>query len=496
MRLITGGIMHETHTFSAEPTPEPVWEIARGDACWSYAGTNCSLGGTIDGARAHHPNVELVPTFYANALASGPVDRVTFERFLAELTGEIQAALPADGVVLNLHGAMVAEGVADGEVEILRRVREVTGPVMPIAVTLDLHANTSRELVDLATIIVGYDTYPHVDINERAQEAVGLLVKTIAGEIVPTMGFSAPPLMPVPQAMNTSVHPYKTIFETIFALEERRDALSITFAGGFAYADTPAAGTSVIVITNNDLPAAQRMADRIARQAWDLRHEMVISNVSVEEAVAQAIAYPEGPVVLVDVGDNIGGGTTGDGTVILSELLRQGARNAVVVIADHEAVQEALRAGIGATIDLTVGGKVDSLHGDPVTISGTVRLLSDGRWTHEGPENAGVPVGNGPIAVIDVAGNSVVLTTMKTAPGDLQELKSVGIDPGRQHILVVKAAIRWRGGYLPITKHHIDVDTPGLGSVNLAKFDFHEIRRPIFPLDLDATWGDAEESGA
>ena len=390
--------------------------------------------------------------------------------------------------MLNLHGAMVSEGVADGEVEILRRVRAVTGSEMPIAVTLDLHANTSRELVDLATIIVGYDTYPHVDINDRAQEAVGLLVRTIVGEIVPTMGFAAPPLMPVPQAMNTSVHPYKTIFETIFALEARGDALSITFAGGFAYADTPAAGTSVIAITDNDRPAAQLLAEQIARQAWGLRHEMVISNVPVEDAVAQAIAFPEGPVVLVDVGDNIGGGTTGDSTVILAELLRQGARDAVVVVADHEAVQDALRAGIGATIDLTVGGKVDRLHGKPVAIPGTVRLLSDGRWTHEGPENAGIPVDNGPIAVIDVAGNSVVLTTTKTAPGDLQQLKAVGIDPARQHILVVKAAIRWRGGYLPITKHHIDVDTPGLGSVNLGNFEFHKIRRPIFPLDLDATW--------
>lgn len=486
MRLITGGIMHETHTFSVEPTPEPVWEIARGDACWRYAGTNCSLGGTIDGARVH--GVDLVPTFYANALASGPTDRETFARFLDELTTGIAAALPADGIVLNLHGAMVAEGCPDGEVEMLRRVRAVTGPTMPIAVTLDLHANTSRELVDLSTIIVGYDTYPHIDINERAQEAVGLLVRTINGEITPTMGYAAPPLMPVPQAMNTSAHPYRTIFETVFALEERGAALSITFAGGFAYADTPAAGTSVVVITDNDPVAAEHLARQIARQAWDLRHEMVIANMPPTEAVAQAIAHPEGPVVLVDVGDNIGGGTTGDGTVILSELLRQGARDAVAVIADPDAVQQAMAAGIGTHVELTVGGKVDRLHGDPVTIEGRVRLLSDGRWTHEGPENAGVPVDNGPIAVIDVAGNSVVLTTAKTAPGDLQQLKSVGIDPVRQRILVVKAAIRWRGGYLPITRHHIDVDTPGLGSVNLANFAFEHIRRPIFPLDSDTTW--------
>jgi microcystin degradation protein MlrC len=486
MRVITGGIMHETHTFSAESTPESVWDIARGEECWRYAGTNHSLGGTIDGSRAH--GVDLIPTFFAHATASGPVDADTFKRFVDEITTGIADALPADGVVLNLHGAMVAEGVPDGELEILRRVRAVTGPDLPIAVTLDLHANTSMDLVDLATIIVGYDTYPHVDISERAQEAVGLLVRTIRGEITPVMGFAAPPLMPVPQAMNTSVHPFKTLFDRVHALEDDGSALSITFAGGFAYADTPAAGLSVIAVTDGDKPTANRIAHDIARQAWDLRHDMVIANVPAPDAVEQAIAYPQGPVVLVDVGDNIGGGTPGDGTVILAELLRQGAEGAVVVIADPASVQGALRAGIGGQVSLTVGAIVDRLHGEPLPISGTVRLLSDGKWVHEGPENTGVPVNSGPTAVIDVAGNCVVLTSVKIAPGDLQQLKSVGIDPERQHILVVKAAIRWRGGYLPITKHHIDVDTPGLGSVHPANFAFRKVRQPIFPLDMDAEW--------
>ena len=158
------------------------------------------------------------------------------------------------------------------------------------------------------------------------------------------------------------------------------------------------------------------------------------------------------------------------------------------MVNDPEAVQAAFAAGVGGAVELAVGGKTDRLHGEPVPIRGRVRLLSDGRWTHEGPENAGVPVEKGPIAVVRVEGVNLVLTTQKTPPGDLQQLKSVGIDPTRQQILVVKAAVRWRGGYWPITKHHIDVDTPGLGSVNLASFPFQQIRRPIFPLDETATW--------
>ncbi len=226
----------------------------------------------------------------------------------------------------------------------------------------------------------------------------------------------------------------------------------------------------------------------LADLAWDLRERMRVANVPPPQAVAAAIAHPAGPVVLVDVGDNIGGGTPGDGTVILGELLRQGAAEATMIVNDPAAVRAAFAAGVDGPIALPVGGKTDRRHGDPVPIRGRVRLLYDGRWIHEGPENAGVPVDNGPIAVVRVDGVNVILTTAKTAPGDLQQLKSAGIDPARQQILVVKAAVRWRGGYAPIMTHHIDVDTPGLGSVNLAGFPFTAIRRPIFPLDEDATW--------
>jgi microcystin degradation protein MlrC len=206
--------------------------------------------------------------------------------------------------------------------------------------------------------------------------------------------------------------------------------------------------------------------------------------------VAEAIASPVWPVVLVDVGDNIGGGTPGDGTVLLCELLRQGAREATIVIADAEAAAAAFDAGSGANLDITVGGKTDRLHGDPVPVTGYVRSISDGKWVHEGPENAGVPVEMGSTAVLRVDGVNLVVTTHKTMPGDLQQLRSVGIDPASQRILVVKAAVRWRGGYEPVTRHAILVNTPGLGSTDLSTFDFRHIRRPIHPLDREVAWAE------
>jgi microcystin degradation protein MlrC len=489
MRLIVGGIMHETHTFSAEPTTlESLSVVARGEELLAFAGVNHSLGGVIDGCR--ELGIELAPTFFADGISTGTPDRQTFEGLLGELCARIAGALPADGVVLTLHGAMVAEDFPDAEAEIVRRVREIVGSTLPIAVTLDLHANIGQAMVDRVNVITTYDTYPHVDAAERAKEAVALLARTIRGEIRPTMALAKPPLMPAPQAMATAAGPFKTIFDRAFAMERSGQALTVTVAGGFAYADVPQAGVSFLVTTDDDPALARRLADELAALAWSLRREMVIHNTPPAAAVAEAIAFPDGPVMLVDVGDNIGGGTPGDGTVLLAELLKQNAQDAVIVVSDAEAAMAAHRAGVGATVYLLVGGKTDRFHGDPVPVTGRVRLLSDGRWVHEGPENAGVPVEMGPTAVVRCGGVDLVLTSRKSMPGDQQQLKAVGIGPPRQHIIVVKAAVRWRGGFEAIAKHAVFADTPGLGSVDLRRFPYQNIRRPIFPLDPETRWPD------
>ena len=215
---------------------------------------------------------------------------------------------------------------------------------------------------------------------------------------------------------------------------------------------------------------------------------MLIENVDPSEAVRLAIQAGEGPVLLVDVADNIGGGTPGDGTVLLSELVQQNAHGAVIVIADPEAVQVAVMAGLGGAFSAEVGGKTDQFHGHPCHISGSVIFLGDGNWVHEGPENAGVPVEMGPTAIVQVGGIKVVLTSIKCMPGDLQQLKSIGIEPAEQHIIVVKAAVRWRGGYQPIMSQAIHVDTPGICSSNLDRLEFRNVRRPLFPLDRNFDW--------
>ena len=486
MKLILGGIMHETHSFSVEPTTVESLGGYRGDELLAFAGTNHSVGGVLDGAEAD--GIDIVPTFFVDCVSTGTPDRETFETLTDELVDRIGKALPADGIVLTLHGAMVAEGSDSAEAEIVRRIRNRVGTTMPIAVTLDFHANLGPELVELADIITVYDTYPHIDAGERAREAVRLLIQVIRGEIQPTRALAMPPMMPAPQAQFTHSGLFADLFEIAHGYEASGDALSISLCGGFAYSDVPQAGSSVLVTTNDDPDRARAIALEIATRAWDERDRVLVQNVPPDTAVAEAIAFPDGPVMLVDVGDNIGGGTPGDGTVLLGELLRQGAKDATIVMCDPAAVSEAISAGPGGHFRFEVGGKTDRHHGDPVLVEGTVTTITDGHWVHEGPENAGVPVEMGPTALVQAAGVNVILSTIKSMPGDQQQLKSLGIDPLSQHIIVVKAAVRWRGGYGPIAKHAILVDTPGIGSAELTQFPYQQIRRPIFPLDPETSW--------
>jgi microcystin degradation protein MlrC len=486
MRFAVGGIFNETNTFAAPVTDISAFTIRRGEACLDLAGANHSLGGAIDACR--ELGIEAVPTIYADSLATGTTARPIFEALLDELAERIISAGPLDGIALALHGAMVAEGHPDADAAIVQRVREVVGSGVPIAVAVDFHANIGQPMLDAADIVTVYDTYPHCDQAERAREAVALLARTARGEIRPVTALVKPPMMPVPQGQHTEQPPFRDLLARAHEIEARGDALIVSVAGGFAYADVPEAGLSVLATTDGDPALAHAIASDLARQAWNARDRMAVHNVPVADAVAEAIAFPGGPVMLVDVGDNIGGGTPGDGTALLAELLRQGARGAIMVIADREAVALAARAGVGGLLEATVGGKTDRWHGDPVPVRGRVRSIGDGRWVHEGPEWAGVPVEMGTTAVVDVDGVTLVLTERATAPGDQQQLKSLGITPTEQRIIVVKAAVRWRGGYGPIARHAIHVDTPGLGSANLAGFPYHHIRRPIWPLDADAAW--------
>ncbi|HEU0116422.1 MAG TPA: M81 family metallopeptidase [Thermomicrobiales bacterium] len=426
---------------------------------------------------------EPVPLLMAWATPAGPVTDAVFD----EITGRLDELLRdsrADGLLLALHGAMVAQSHLDADGEVLARLRRVVGREMPIAVTLDLHGNISQRLVDHCDLAVAYRTCPHVDQRECGRRAAALLVRRLRGEIRPCMALAKPPLLVNIMAHDTSRPPLRPFMEAARALEQQPGILAASLLPGFAYADVPQMGPSILVVGDGDADLAHRAADRLAEELWQAREQFAVPLPDAASAVAQALRADKRPVVLVDTGDNVGGGSAGDGTTILRELLRQGATDSVVCLYAPEEVKQCRAAGADKAVSLVVGGKVDRLHGEPLPVSGRVRLLHDGTYIEPEARHGGRRVNHmGDTALVELPGrNLLVLNSLRHPPFSLGQLTCLGIRPHEQRILVVKAAIAYKAAYVPIAGTIIEVDTPGLTAVNPERFAYRYIRRPLYPL--------------
>lgn len=361
-------------------------------------------------------------------------------------------------------------------------MRELIG-TRPLVATMDLHGNLTRLKTEAADAIVAFDTYPHVDLFERAVDATRIMHAIVAGELKPTSAMAAPPMMPVPQGMDTARQPMRDLIAEAHRIEADPRVVNVSVFGGFAYSDVEFAGFSVHVTTNENPTLASMYAQQLADMAWARRHEFEVENLPVREAVRLAATAPEGPVVLVDVADNIGGGTPGDGTEILAELLRQGVEGALVTICDPEVVARAIAAGVGATIAARVGGKSDRYHGAPVPVTGQVRLISDGQFRHVGAFMTGRRTGMGRTAVLECGGVELVVTELKVMPFDVGYLQVLGIQPELKRVITAKSAIAWQTAFGAMATQAIPVDTAGLTTIHLQRLPYRHVRRPIFPLD-------------
>ncbi|MBC7814115.1 MAG: M81 family metallopeptidase, partial [Burkholderiales bacterium] len=402
----------------------------------------------------------------------------------------LKNAPPLDGMLLALHGAMVSENYPDADGEIVRRVRETLGADVPLVVTHDYHANISRQVILNSTALVIYKTNPHVDQRERGLHAAGILSRTIKGEVRPVQYIVKPPLLLNIIHHNTSAEPMRSIMEAARELEQQPGILAANVAAGFQYADVAEMGPSVVVVTDGDEALAQDEAYRLASKLWNAREQMAFKLPDAERAVGIALAESSMPVLLVETGDNIGGGSAGDATFILGELLRQNAKGWLVVLSDPEAVQACAQVGIGATVTLNIGGKRDNLHGEPVSVTGRVKVLHDGKYIETETRHGGERYRDqGLTAVLEMphdtpeSANVIVLTSLREPPFSLNQLLSLGIQPQLKRIIVVKAAVAFRAAYEPIAGRIIEVDTPGLTAVNPARFNYRHVRRPLWGLD-------------
>ncbi|MBI4638681.1 MAG: M81 family metallopeptidase [Candidatus Rokubacteria bacterium] len=486
VRFFIAMFSHETNTFSTIPTDRRQFEARDlrygGELLEVYRGTGTCLGGMIDAAGAR--GVTLVPSLAAAASPAGRVTKDLYEEVKARLVADLRGAGPLDGVLLDLHGAMVPEGLEDGEGDLLRAVRSVVGDALPLAVTLDFHANLTADIVRGATLVHGYKTYPHVDMAERGREATERVVDVVVGRIRPVTAFRQPPLLPPLGNQGTARGPMRRLGDMAAEMERAPRVVSISIFAGFPLADIHDAGLSVYVCTDGDPGLAERLADQLASAAWAARREFVHTALPVPDAVRQALEIDGRPVVLADMADNTGGGAAGDGTELLRELLRVGARAATVAcLWDPEAARACCRAGVGATVTLPVGGKVDDRHGAPVEVTGRVRTLSDGRFVHKGPMFRGLEGRLGPTAVLDASDVKIILISNRWQTLDPEMIRFVGIDPLAEKILVVKSTIHYRAAFEPLAHTILEVDAAGLSSSNLGRFTFKNVRRPIFPLD-------------
>lgn len=451
-----------------------------------------SFAGFFDGAEKH--GYLLVPIVAVWATPSGIVTGETLTSLVDDLVAGIAATRP-DGVLLALHGAMVSELDDDADGWLLQRVRETVGADVPVVATLDLHANISQRMVDNADILIGYDTYPHIDQRERAVEASDLIVRLVRREIRPSAALVKPPMMPTSQRMTTDNEPMRSIMAHAAGIEEQRGVLNVTVAGGFPPANTADTGLSVLVTTDNDPALALKSAEEVARMAWELRGQFLGGVASWQDAAEAIRGNPSGPLVLVDIGDNPWTGGPGDSAELLRFLIDEGVSQAVLAsIVDPQAVQRCIAAGPGATVRLELGGHVDGRHGEPLQVEGYVRLISDGRYRNLGPMHAGVEVNLGPSVVLIVSGIEVLVTTWAETPIDLNVFRAHGIEPESKHVIALKGKGHFRAAFEPIASRVVLVEGPGITGADLERLDFTKLRRPIWPIDAAVEWDSAKSA--
>jgi microcystin degradation protein MlrC len=491
-RIAIAGISHESNSFSSTRTTlaDFGWptSISPEDALHRAAQEYTTVSGYVEGAREF--GLDLYPTVIAAATPKGPVADDAFEALAGELVRRLRVAPTLDGVLLALHGAMVVESYPSGDAEIVRRVREVVGPDLPVVVSHDFHANVTPQIVEQSTALVSYQENPHIDTKQRGVRAARIMAETVRGVVRPAQVLVKPPMMYNIVFQYTKREPLRPIVEESRRLESTPKILAASVLGGYQYADVPAMGPSVVIVTDGDQALAEREARRLADMLWATRERLTLNLPDAAAAVREAMQSDRFPVVLMDLGDNIGGGSAGDSTFLLAELSSQEACGWVVTIADSDAVQSAFGAGVGGQFDQRVGGKIDRLHGESVRVRGRVKSLHDGLYFEPEVRHGGSRYHDmGPTAVIAVVGSTVdepsllLLTTKRSSPNSLHQLMSCGVQPERQRTLVVKGAIAPRAAYEPIAARIIEVDTGGATAVNPARFTYQRVRRPLFGLD-------------
>lgn len=490
-RVLTAEFAHETNTFNVHPTDYDAFarrELFFGeDAIRALGDANTGIAGFRDVAREHGWTLRHVLS--AAAEPAGPVTRDAFDRLggaIVRAAAEVKGAL--DGILLALHGAMVTDFSPDGEGELLERLRAAVGPGLPIAITLDPHANVTAKMCRHADIIIAYKTYPHIDMREIARHAGGLLHRTMAGEIRPKTLLVRRPMLEEINAGRTDVGPMVGWIAEARAYEGKGDAFAVSINGAFPSADIPEVGPTVLVTYQGDEAPHRAFAESIADKIWDARFDVLNTYHSVAEAAAIARDWHgDKPLIVADYADNPGAGGYGDATTLLGALLHAGIDKACFgPIVDPETVQQLHRAKAGESVQVRLGGKTDPrFGGGPLEVAATLLWTSDGKLVGDGPMLGGLEFSFGPSAVVQVDGITVLVVSEPSQMLDLQQFRAFGIDPAAHRVVGLKSMQHFRAAFEPIAGKVIVCDSGALCTLDYEKMPYRNVPRPIYPLDRD-----------
>ena len=479
MRVFIACLGTETNSFS--PIPTGLAAFAETMLCHGDGSTNgkhiLSEPLRVWRRRANELGIEIVESLAAFAEPAGPTVREAYESLRDEILDDLRRAMPVDGILLSLHGAMIADGYPDTEGDLLARIRDTVGPDMVIGAELDLHVHLTEAMCENASVLVTFKEYPHTDVAQRAEEVFDICHRAIAGTIHPVMarhdtGINA--------YMPTTSPAMRAFVAGLSACEGRDGVLSASLAHGFPHGDVPDLTAKTLVITDGDIDSARALAARLGADLWGIRHEIGVPCLDLDDALDRALAEPEGPIIIADVADNAGCGAPNDSTFILRRILERGlTRVAVSNIWDPTSVQFCHEAGKGARIPLRIGGKCGIISGDPVDLVVTVERILEN--TSQDFNGFRTPMGHG--AWVSAQGVDIVLNTKRFQTANPDMLSQFGLDPATRKIVVVKSTQHFFAGFSPIAKAIYYAATPGASNTDTTMLPYQHVDRPFWPKD-------------
>ncbi|MEX2541046.1 MAG: M81 family metallopeptidase [Trueperaceae bacterium] len=489
-KVLLAGFYHETHTFVAESSGLDAFDRRIDDELLASRGDDSPMSGVLEVAERYGWHV--LPAIDFRGGASGMVEDRVFETYLELLRPRLEHALAGglDAIYLVLHGAMTVRSHFDGEGRLLEAIRCVEGAKeVPIFGVYDLHANFTDRMAKHADCLVAYRENPHIDARDAAVRAAELLQRSFESGQVPAMTAARPEVVWPPTGVGTADEPMKTLERMARRLEEENDDVwGVNVNAGYSFADTPETGVSFsIASTGSD---GEKVLEALVAKAEELRELGNVVDEPIDEVLPRLRSNPNGPILLVEPADNIGGGAPGDGTGVLRAFLRYGTENAGVIIADAQAASRLHDLSPGESVELEIGGKGSRIDPGPVKLLVELISTSDGRFTLEDPNShlaamRGRNIDMGPSAVVRHRGITILVTSKKTPPFDLGQWRSQGVEPSALSFIGVKAAVAHRRAYDHIAAESYTVGTPGPCSSDLRSLPFVHIRRPIYPLDPD-----------